>query len=77
MRVTGSALVLCTAVHREQVKRSSDGMFLPRIEGILETALKATECVFSLTDLFAHNIQRQLVIFDELHAGSVSRERVA
>ena len=77
IRMSSSTLVFSAVMHHEQIERPSDRMLLLRIEGILETAPHTAECVFSLTDLFAHDIRRQLVIFDELHAGSVPQECAA
>lgn len=73
MRVTASAFALGAVVHSQRIERPANRTRLLRIEGVLEPALKATERMFRLCVFLADYIDRQLVIFDELHTRSVSR----
>lgn len=73
MRVTASLFALRAVVHGQRIQRPANRTRLLRIEGVLEPTLKAAERMFRLCIFLADYIDRQLVIFDELHTRSVSR----
>lgn len=73
MRVNRSLFTRSAVVHRQHIERPANRTRLLRIEGVLEPALKAAERMFRLCIFLADYIDRQLVIFDELHTRSVSR----
>ncbi len=77
MRVTALLFSPGAVVHGEYVERPSDRTRLQRVERILEAALKATERMLRLCDFLSHYVRGQLVIFDESHARSLSREGAA
>lgn len=73
IKETASNLAGCTPVNRKQIQRSSDRIRLTWIERGLKPAFETAECVPRLRVFLANHIKGQLVIFDELHARSLSR----
>ena len=77
MRVTALAFALGAVVHSKQIKWLGDRARLPWIECRLKTTFQAAQRVLRFRVFFADHIRRQLVILNELHAGSLSRRAAA
>jgi hypothetical protein len=63
------------SVLQEHVERSTDGVWLLRVERVLKAAFETAQRVFRLRVFLADHIERQLVILDELHTRSLTRLR--
>lgn len=70
-------LMLRAIMRREQIERRADRTRLSRVERKLKAAFEAAERMFRVRVFLADHIYGQLVIFDELHARSLSRWRIA
>ncbi len=64
--------VLRTLMQQERVERLADRPRLPGIERGLDTALDAAEGVHGIRIFHADHVFGEFVVFDELHACSLS-----
>jgi DNA (cytosine-5)-methyltransferase 1 len=65
---TLSFLSLCAIVHRKHTEGFANRFWLPRIKRELKAALQAAERMLRLRVFLANQIDRQLVVLNELHA---------
>lgn len=74
---TSSAFPGRALMHEERMERPANGVRLSRIEGRFKAAFETAERVPRLRVFLADDIERQLLILNELHAQRLLRERAA